>query len=140
MANVNTSVIAGNLGKDPELRFTQGGQAVTTFGVAVERRFQRDGEWVSETSWIDVVCWGSLAENVAQSCGKGTRVLVVGRYQQRSYETQAGEKRYVVELVADEVGPSLAWATAQVDRVERETASERPTAPRRPPPPEEEPF
>lgn len=140
MANVNTSVIAGNLGKDPELRFTQGGQAVTTFGVAVERRFQRDGEWASETSWIDVVCWGNLAENVAQSCGKGTRVLVVGRYQQRSWETQTGEKRYAVELVADEVGPSLAWATAQVDRVERETASERPAPRPAPTRSYEEPF
>lgn len=132
MPNVNTAVVAGNLSRDPELKFTQGGQAVASFGLAVNRSYKKNDEWVEEVSWINVVCWGTLADNVAQSCQKGMRLIVTGRYQQRSYETNDGEKRNVVELVADDVGPSLCWATAQVDRTERTTSSDR--EPQRPAP------
>lgn len=109
----------GTLGRDPELRFTTGGRAVANFSIAVSRRFQRNGEWEEQTSWFNVVCWGDLGENAASSLVKGTRVLVSGRMEQRSWETDAGEKRTVYDIVADEVGPSLRWATCQIERTER---------------------
>ena len=116
----STVTIVGSLGRDVELRFTTGGKGVASFGVAVSRRYQQNGEWQEKTSWINVTAWGDLAENVAASCVKGTRVLVTGRLEQREYETKEGEKRTVVEIVADEVGPSLRWARAEVERVERD--------------------
>jgi single-strand DNA-binding protein len=113
--------IVGNLTRDPELRFTPSGAPVTTFGVAVNRRWQnRDSQqWEESTSFFNVTCWRDLAQNVSESLEKGSRVLVSGRLDQRSWETQDGEKRSVVEIVADEVGPSLRWATAEVNRNER---------------------
>jgi single-strand DNA-binding protein len=111
--------ISGNITRDPELRFTPGGQGVASFGVAVSRRYQQNNEWKEQTSFFDVKCWNQLAENVAASLEKGTRVIVTGRLEQRSYEAQDGQKRNVVEITADEVGPSLRWATAQVERNER---------------------
>ena len=113
--------IVGNLTRDPELRFTPSGAPVTTFGVAVNRRWQnRDNQqWEESTSFFNVTCWRDLAQNVSESLEKGSRVLVSGRLDQRSWETQDGEKRSVVEIVADEVGPSLRWATAEVNRNER---------------------
>lgn len=128
--------ITGGLTRDPELRFTPGGQAVTTFAVAVSRRFQQNNEWKEVTSYFDVKAWGQLGENVAASLNKGSRVIVTGRLEQRSYETQQGEKRTVVEIVADEVGPSLRWATAQVEKNERRgsdgmQSTNRPSAPAR---------
>jgi single-strand DNA-binding protein len=115
----STVTITGSLTRDPELRFTQGGRGVATIGVAVNYRFQRNNEWVEEVSFFNVTAWGSLGENAAASLTKGARVIVTGRLQQRSYETQQGEKRSVVEIVADEIGPSLRWATAQVERTQR---------------------
>ena len=120
----STITIVGNATAEPELRFTTGGKGNCSFGVAVSRRWQRDGEWQEQTSFFNVVTFGSLAENVAASIGKGTRVVVTGRLEQRTWETKEGEKRSVVEIVADEVGPSLRWARAEVERVERD----RPTA------------
>ena len=113
--------IVGNLTRDPELRFTPAGAPVTTFGVAVNRRWQnRDSQqWEESTSFFNVTCWRDLAQNVAESLEKGSRVLVTGRLEQRSWETKDGEKRSVVEVVADEVGPSLRWATAKVSRNDR---------------------
>lgn len=117
----STVTLIGNTTRDPELRFTPGGQAVTTFGLAVNRRWQnrQTQQWEETTSFFDVVCWGSLAENISESLGKGARVIVSGRLDQRSWETQDGEKRSKVEIVADEVGPSLRWATAQVTKSDR---------------------
>ena len=78
-----------------------------------------NGEWQEQTSFFNVVCWGDLGENAATSLTKGARAIVTGRLEQRSWETAEGEKRSVVEVVADEVGPSLRWATAQIERTER---------------------
>jgi single-strand DNA-binding protein len=118
MADSNVTLV-GNLTRDPELRFTQGGRAIATIGIAVSRRYQVNNEWQEQTSFFNVVCWGQLGENAAATLTKGTRVLVTGRLEQRSYETQDGEKRSVVEVVADEIGPSLRWATASIDRNDR---------------------
>lgn len=120
----NNVTIIGNVTRDPELRFTASGQANTTFGVAVNRRWQnrQTNEWEEQVSYFNVVLWRELAENSAESLSKGTRVIVTGRIEQRSYETQDGDKRNVVEIIADEVGPSLRWATAQVQRSERRGA------------------
>jgi single-strand DNA-binding protein len=111
--------IVGTLTRDPELRFTQGGRGVATIGVAVNYRYQRNNEWVEEASFFNVTAWGSVGENASASLSKGMRVIVTGRLQQRSYETQQGEKRSVVEIIADEIGPSLRWATAQVEKTQR---------------------
>ncbi|MFI5041202.1 MAG: single-stranded DNA-binding protein [Acidimicrobiales bacterium] len=120
----NTVTIIGNVTRDPELRFTPSGQALATFGMAVNRRWQnrQTQEWEEATSFFDIVCWGTLADNVSDSLGKGARVIVTGRLDQRSWETQEGEKRSKVEVVADEVGPSLRWATAKPEKTERRDA------------------
>ena len=121
MSNGNHVSIVGNLTRDPELRFTPSGQATATFGVAVNRRWQnrQSQEWEESTSFFDVVCWGQLAENAAQSLSKGTRVLVSGRLDQRSWETSERERRSKIEITADEVAPSLRWATATINKNER---------------------
>lgn len=121
MASSNTVTIVGNVTRDPELRFTPSGQANVRFGVAVNRRWQdrNNGEWQEQTSYFDVVCWREMAENVAESLPKGARVMVSGRLEQRQYETREGEKRNVVEIIADEVGPSLRYASAAVTKNER---------------------
>jgi single-strand DNA-binding protein len=121
MANGNVVELIGNITRDPELRFTPSGAAVANFGLAVNRRWrnQQTNEWEEQVSFFDVVCWRELAENVTESLTKGSRVMVSGRLDQRSWETQDGEKRSKVEVVADEVGPSLRWATAQVTKTER---------------------
>ncbi|MPY93519.1 MAG: single-stranded DNA-binding protein [Acidimicrobiia bacterium] len=121
MANGNNVDLIGNLTRDPELRFTQGGMAVATFGLAVNRRVQNksNNEWEDRTSFFDIVCYGTLGENVAESVAKGSRVLVVGRLEQRSWESQDGDRRSKVEVIADEVGPSLRWASAEVTKNER---------------------
>jgi len=117
----NTVTIVGNVTRDPEIRYTAGGAAKASFGVAVSRRWQnrQTSEWEEQTSFFNVVAWREMAENIAESIGKGTRVVVTGRLEQRSWETENGEKRSVVEVVADEVAPSLRWATASITRNER---------------------
>jgi len=121
MASDNQVIIVGNLTDDPELRYTPNGAAVCKFRVAVNRRFRDEaGQWKDgDTSYFTVNAWRSLAENIAESLTRGTRVLVAGRLQWRSWETQDGEKRTTVEIEADEVGPSLRWATAKVERQTR---------------------
>jgi len=121
MAPGNTVTVMGNCTRDPELRFTPSGMAVATFGLAVNRRWQnrQTNEWEEAVSFFDVTAWQQLAENVAESIQKGTRVLVTGRLDQRSWETQDGEKRSKIEIVADEIGPSLRYATAAVTKNER---------------------
>jgi single-strand DNA-binding protein len=121
MSNGNTVTLIGNLTRDPELRFTPSGQARALLGIAVNRRWQnrQTSEWEEQTSFFNIVCWGELADNVSESLGKGARVLVTGRLEQRSWDTPEGEKRSVVEVVADDVAPSLRFATAKVERTER---------------------
>jgi single-strand DNA-binding protein len=121
MANGNNVVLIGNVTRDPELRFTQTGQATASFGLAVNRRWQnrQTQEWEEATSFFDVVCWRDLAENVSESVTKGARIIVTGRLEQRSWETPDGDKRSKIEVIADELGPSLRWATAQVMKNER---------------------
>ena len=115
----NTVTLVGNITRDPELRYTPSGQSIATFGMAVNRRFQRNNQWEEQTSFFNITAWGTLGENAAHSLQKGARILVNGRLEQRSWETQEGEKRSVVEVVADEIGPSLRWATAEVTKNER---------------------
>lgn len=122
MAQDNTVTLTGNATRDPELRYTTGGRGVASFGLAVNRRWQQNGEWQEAVSFFNVVAWGDLGENAAASITKGTRVVVTGRLEQRSYETREGEKRSVTEVIADDLGPSLRWAQAQVERTERSTA------------------
>jgi len=122
MANDNNVTVVGNVTRDPELRFTANGQASCQFGLAVNRRWQnrQTQEWEEQVSFFNIQCWGDLGDNVAESVSKGTRVIVAGRLEQRSYEKD-GEKKSVTEIVADEVGPSLRWATCEVTRTERKT-------------------
>ena len=122
----NNVTLIGNITRDPELRFTPSGQATATFGLAVNRRWQnrQTQEWEEATSFFDVTCWGDLGDNVSESLTKGARVLVIGRLDQRSWETDQGEKRSKVEIIADEVGPSLRWATAQVTKTDRKGPGE----------------
>jgi single-strand DNA-binding protein len=114
----STVTLVGNLTRDPELRYTTGGRGVASFGLAVNRRYQVNGEWQEQVSFFNVVAWGQLGENVAATLSKGSRTIVFGRLEQRSYETN-GEKKSIVEVVADEVGPSLRWAQATIERNER---------------------
>ena len=122
----NSITIVGNITRDPELRFTPSGQANARLGVAVNRRWQdrNSGEWQEATSFFDVICWRELAENVSESLKRGTRVIVTGRLEQRSWE-QDGNKRSVVEIIADEVAPSLRWATAKVEKTERRSGGDQ---------------
>src|SRR5687767_12174553 len=121
MSNGNSVTLIGNLTRDPELRFTPSGQATAQFGLAVNRRWQnrQSGEWDEAVSFFEVVCWREMAENVCDSLSRGSRVVVSGRLEQRSWETQEGEKRSRIEVVADEIGPSLRWATATITKNER---------------------
>jgi single-strand DNA-binding protein len=117
----STVTIVGNVTRDPEMRYTPSGVAKATFGVAVNRRWQnrQTQEWEEQVSFFNVVCWREQAENVCESVGKGVRVIVTGRLEQRSWETDNGDKRSTVEIVADEIGPSMRWATASITRNER---------------------
>ena len=115
MAFDNTVTIVGNVTRDPELRYTPAGAAVANFGVAWNRKGKNDEDVVS---FFDITCWRNLAENVSESITKGSRVIVYGRLDQRSWENQDGERRSKVEIVADDVAPSLKWATADLTRNE----------------------
>ncbi|GAB2465181.1 single-stranded DNA-binding protein [Promicromonospora sp. NPDC023987] len=122
MAGETVITVIGNLTGDPELRFTPSGAAVANFTVAsTPRTFDRQSnEWKDgETLFMRCSIWREAAENVAESLTKGTRVIAQGRLVQRSYETREGEKRTVVELQVDEIGPSLRYATAKVTRAQR---------------------
>lgn len=110
MADSNITLV-GNLTRDPELKFTNSGKAQTRFSIAVNRRWQKDGVWEEQVSYFDVTCWAVLAENVANGVTKGTRVIVSGRLEQRSWETKEGDKRSTVEVVADAVGIDLSKST-----------------------------
>src|SRR5258706_2387971 len=122
----NSITISGNITRDPEMRYTPSGISKVTFGVAVDRswRNQQTQEWDEQTSFFNVVAWRQLAENVGASLAKGSRVVVTGRLEQRSWETEQGEKRSIVEIVADDVSASLQFATAEVHNVERSGPSD----------------
>ncbi|MGD9989250.1 single-stranded DNA-binding protein [Pseudonocardia sp.] len=122
MAGETVITVVGNLTADPELRFTPSGAAVANFTVAsTPRTFDRQsGEWKDgEALFLRCNVWRQAAENVAETLTRGMRVMVQGRLKQRSFETREGEKRTVVELEVDEVGPSLKYATAKVNKVSR---------------------
>ena len=122
MAGDTVITIIGNLTADPELRFTPSGAAVANFTVAsTPRQFDRQSnEWKDgETLFMRCSVWRDAAENVAESCQRGMRVIVSGRLKSRSYETKEGEKRTVVEMDVDEIGPSLRSATAKVNKTQR---------------------
>ena len=151
MSNGNSITLVGNVTRDPELRFTPSGQPTASFGLAVNRRWQnkQTNDWEEAVSFFDIVCWREMAENASESLSKGSRVIVTGRLEQRSWETQEGEKRSKIEVVADELGPSLRWATAEVKKNDRRGPSDggggsggsstRPVA-NEPPAYDEEPF
>ena len=125
MSSDNQITVVGNITDDPELRYTANGAAVANFTVAYSTRI-RDaaGNWTDgDTSFFKVNVWRALAENAAESLTRGTRVVVTGRLKQRSWENQEGEKRTVVEIEADDVGPSLKWATATVQKTSRSASS-----------------
>ena len=104
MAGLNKAMVIGNVGKDPEMRYTANGKAVTTFSVAVNRNFQgTDGERREETDWFDVVTWDKLAELCSQFLQKGRQAYVEGRLHTRSWEGQDGQKRYRTEVIAQSV-------------------------------------
>lgn len=121
MAGDTVITVIGNLTADPELRFTQSGAAVANFTVASTPRVKKGDEWVDgDALFLRCNIWRQAAENVAESLTRGARVIVSGRLKQRSFETREGEKRTVVELDVDEVGPSLKYATASVNKVARQ--------------------
>lgn len=117
----NNVTIVGNLVDDPELRFTPSGVAMAKLRVAVNRRWRdrQSGEWQEDTSFFNGTCWREQAESVSESLQKGTRVIISGRLEQRSWETEQGDRRSVVEIQIDEIGPSLRWATASVNKTTR---------------------
>jgi single-strand DNA-binding protein len=122
MAGETTITIIGNLTDDPELRFTPSGAAVAKFRVASTPRTldRASGEWKDgEPLFLSCTVWRQAAENVAESLQRGARVIVSGRLRQRSYETKEGEKRTVFEVEVDEIGPSLRYATAKVQKMSR---------------------
>ena len=122
MAGDTTITVIGNLTDDPELRFTPSGAAVAKFRVASTPRFmdKTSGEWKDgEPLFLACNIWRDAAEHVAESLQRGSRVIVTGRLRQRSYETREGEKRTVIELEVDEIGPSLRYATAKVQKMAR---------------------
>jgi single-strand DNA-binding protein len=119
MAGETIITVVGNLTSDPELRYTQSGQAVANFTIASTPRTldRQSNEWKDgEALFLRASCWREFAEHVAGSLTKGSRVIAQGRLKQRSYETKEGEKRTSIELEIDEIGPSLRYATAQVTR------------------------
>jgi single-strand DNA-binding protein len=126
MAGETVITVVGNLTADPELRFTPSGAAVASFTVAsTPRTFDRQSnEWKDgDALFLRCSIWRQAAENVAESLQRGMRVVVTGRLKQRSFETREGEKRTVIELDVDEVGPSLRYATAKVNRTQRGSSS-----------------
>ncbi|MCP3976277.1 MAG: single-stranded DNA-binding protein [bacterium] len=132
----NSVTLVGNLVEDPELRFTPSGVAMAKVRFAVNRRYQdRNNEWQEETSFFGGTCWRDMAENVAESLQKGMRIIVTGRLEQRSWETQEGDKRSIIEVRIDDLGPSVRWATASVTRTPRSGGGGDWTPPATPPSP-----
>lgn len=135
------TTLIGNLTRDPEVKYGQAG-AMARASIAVSRRWQRDGEWQEQTSFFDIVAYGSLAENFAASATKGTRVIVTGRLEQTTWQGDDGKQKSAVRVVASDIGTSLQWARAEVERIERSDSARKParTASPQPAGDEEEPF
>jgi single-strand DNA-binding protein len=124
MAGETVITVIGNLTADPELRFTQTGAAVANFTIASTPRVKKGDQWEDgEALFLRCNIWRQAAENVTESLTRGARVICQGRLVQRSFETREGEKRTVVELQVDEIGPSLKYATAKVNKVARSNSS-----------------
>lgn len=130
MAGQSTITITGNLGNDPEMRFTPNGSPVVKFSVGVTERYRNtNNEWVDrETVWYDVTAWRDLAEHVAESLIRGSRVTVIGTHRSRKWEDKEGNKRVSWELHAEEIAVSLKYATVQIHRSSRGPVTEDPWA------------
>jgi single-strand DNA-binding protein len=129
MAGETTLTVVGNLTSDPEIRYTQSGAAVCSFTVASTPRTYdaQSGQWKDgDALFMRVNTWRTLAENCSESLRRGNRVIASGRLRQRSFETKEGEKRTVVELEADDIGPSLKFAQATVRKVDRDGGNQQP--------------
>ncbi len=125
----NFITMVGNLTDDPELRFLGSGTAVANFRIASNRRWtDKSGQQQEETTFVTVNCWRDLGENVASSLKKGDRAVVIGRLRIRSYDTSDGQTRWVTEIEADEVAPSLRWAVASPDKSRSGSSSRGDTA------------
>ncbi|MCB0967440.1 MAG: single-stranded DNA-binding protein [Ilumatobacter sp.] len=127
MANDNFVQIIGNVTRDPELRFTTGGAAVCSFGVAwtPRRRNPQTGEWEDgDTSFFNCTAWRDLGENIAATISKGTRVVVTGSVKARDWEDRDGNKRTSIEIDVDDCAPSLRWAQAQIERTSRQSGGQ----------------
>ena len=126
MSTIDSITVAGNLTRDPEIRYTRDGQTTTSLPLAVNRRWhnQQTKEWEESVSFFDVVCWRDLAENVALSLTKGTRVVITGRLDQRSWETDDHTFRSKVDIVAEDIGASLRFATVDTHKVVRPQAED----------------
>jgi single-strand DNA-binding protein len=132
MANEPTTTVTGNLTADPELRYTPAGRQVASFTIANTPRFpdRATGEWQDGETWfVRCSAWGDLAENIAASLSKGNAVIAAGRLRSRSWETDDGAKRSVVEMTVDDIGPTLRRATVKVTRTVREHAPADSTGP-----------
>lgn len=144
MANGNEVTLIGNVTREPEIRFTKSGTALAKFGLAHnERRFNKESnDWDEQVHFFDIACWKSLAENVGKSISKGDRIVVVGRLDHQTWESEEGDKRSKVEIVANEVSPSLMWAEVTISKNERSdgTTSSRPSKPVKGDSFDEEPF
>jgi single-strand DNA-binding protein len=117
---MNTVTVVGNVTRDPELRYTGTGAAVVKFGLAVNRFYvNRNGEKVEQTDFINVNAWRSLAENVAESLKVGARLVVTGRMQTRTWETEDGQKRSAVEIEAEDIGASMRFATVAITKAKK---------------------
>tara|TARA_Y100001949_G_scaffold57167_1_gene48049 strand:+ start:8784 stop:9185 length:402 start_codon:yes stop_codon:yes gene_type:complete len=128
MAVDNNVTLVGNLVADPELRYTKGGTAVADLRMAVNRRWNKDGEWLEETSFFDVTAWSEMAEHIGDSLSMGMRVTVTGRLEEQRWEDkESGDPRRKVVVIADEVAPSLRWATAEVTKVGGKGGGKKPS-------------
>ena len=119
----NSINVVGNLTGEPELRFTQSGTAMVSGSIASNRRYQVNGEWQEQTSYFNFTAWRELAENIASTMSKGMRVVATGRMEQKDWTDKDGNKRTSYDLVLDEIGPSLRWATAVVTKTDKNSSS-----------------
>jgi single-strand DNA-binding protein len=115
----NSINVVGNLTGEPELRYTQSGTAMVSGSIASNRRYQVNGEWQEQTSYFNFTAWRELAENIASTMSKGMRVVATGRMEQKDWTDKDGNKRTSYDLVLDEIGPSLRWATAVVTKTDK---------------------
>ncbi|MBM3709610.1 MAG: single-stranded DNA-binding protein [Actinobacteria bacterium] len=117
-SGINYVTVLGNLTRDPDLRYTPNGTPVASFAIAVNKRIQNknSGEWANSADFFNVVTWFKLAENCAESLGKGDRVLVTGRLSQESWNDKDGQKRSAYRIIANIVAPSLEFATCKIDK------------------------